>query len=808
MRASLPGRFIGATHEYFAAPSGAVERSLTSLSIDDRHDGGHRAHKFDRDRRLLERELAREPANTRALFYLAETYRGLGNLPKALALYRRRSEAGGWEEEAWYAQYVAGQLVHEAGAPRQAFRVLAGALRRDPGRHETYVHLASLLRARGHHQWACRLARAGLRVGVPTDRRLFVDRGLHDWGLPRELSISAFHVGARRDGLEANERLALGRGAPADATWLALENGIFYAEPLPGASYVPVTPALPPEFAPCNPSIVRTTNGYVLNCRAVSYRIEPDGHYVALEADGIFRSRNILMRLDRDLAPLGESPVETPTAPVRWHPVQGLEDVRLFTRGDRLGFLCTTTNLHPAGPVRISLGGLTSSGQVDHHRPVSGHGDDRPQKNWLPFVAGFELFALYGYEPLVVLKIDDESGDAEVVAEQPQGRDFHHWRGSAGPIALPARVGGGRLVLVHAVATRNGRRYTHRLLRVDDEWHVTHASRPFYFRRLGIEFACGMCLAHGDDEVLITFGVEDREAWVCRVSLEEVCRQLVALPDWPPARTPRSPNRAADGRHPEGASAASPRAAVRPAPAATAAAATRPRACLVTGYVRLDAAHRGNDRYSDLGGRLLGTGLPMVACLDPAAGVEAPATTTVLPATLEDCWYRRVVGGLPLPAAANPAKDTLDFLAVTHQKARWMADAAAHTDAEVLAWVDFGIVHVPGVTPDVIRLFFDRLSRARLDVVTAPSIWGLPRPGQVDFDRPAWFFAGGVLIVPRGLAHRFATSVEETAMAIAGRTRTATWEVNTWSALAATAPELFTSYRCDHDVSLFEHFRP
>ena len=535
MKAGVRGRFVGATHEYFSTPAGSVERSLPALSIDDRHDGGHRSDKFARDQRLLERELSRDPGNTRALFYLAETYRGQRDLPRALATYRRRAEAGGWEEEAWYAQYTAAQLLHEAGRPRQAFHVMADVLRRDPQRHEPYAHLAGLLRTTGHHTWACRLARHGLKMGVPKDRSLFLDRGLYDWGFLRELSISAFYAGARQEGLEALERLLLGRGSPPDVASLAVQNSGFYAEPLPHAVHIPLTPALPPEFAPCNPGLVRTGEGYLVNCRAVSYRITPEQHYVAREADGVLRSRNMLMRFDRDLVPLGSTEMYASVPPLRWHPVQGLEDVRLFTHNDQTGFLCTTTNLHPAGPVRMSVGRPGASGEVDHLRPLTGHGDDRPQKNWLPFVIGSELFAIYSYEPLVVVKIDDATGRVEVVVERAQGRTFDDWRGSAGPIDLPSHLGGGRLVLIHAVSWNPVRRYTHRFIRMDADWRITHASRPFFFRTLGIEFGCGMCLAHGDDDVLISFGVEDREAWLCRVPLADVCRQLEELPDWPPA---------------------------------------------------------------------------------------------------------------------------------------------------------------------------------------------------------------------------------------------------------------------------------
>src|SRR5690606_38090000 len=160
-----------------------------------------------------------------------------------------------------------------------------------------------------------------------------------------------------------------------------------------------------PVFTPCNPGLVRTDRGYLVVCRAVSYRIRPDGGYAVRSDDGVFRSQNVLMEFDADLTLRAETPVHESLALVRSHVVEGLEDPRPFIHQGRAHFLCTTTNLHPAGVVRMSLCRVGHDGAVDHHRPLTGHGDDRPQKNWLPFVAGGEVFAIYSYQPLVVLKV-------------------------------------------------------------------------------------------------------------------------------------------------------------------------------------------------------------------------------------------------------------------------------------------------------------------------------------------------------------------------------------------------------------------
>ncbi|MGH6689198.1 MAG: glycosyltransferase, partial [Gammaproteobacteria bacterium] len=384
-RASLAGRFVGATHEYFAAPSGVSEETLTTLSIDDRDDGGFKADKLERDVRLLGTELEREPGNARAMFYLAQSYRSLGDFPRALFWYRRRIAAGGWAEEIWYSHYATGLMYLSTGETAAAVGALHAAIRLDPGRAEPYFALAERFRSGERHLLAAGYAMRGLeRCGLtpPPGRSLFVERDAA-LGLLRELSIAGYYTRHRQAGFDANEALALGRDSPLQLATLAVHNEAFYAEPLPATSHAPLTPALPAPFAPCNPSILRTATGYLINCRAVSYRMDGYQRYTALEGDGAYRTRNFLMEVDRELRFVRQEEIRCDIPPLREHWVKGLEDCRLVWLGERLAFTCTTTDRHPSGMIQLSLMVLDNQLRVEHHAPLTGHGDDRVQKNWL-----------------------------------------------------------------------------------------------------------------------------------------------------------------------------------------------------------------------------------------------------------------------------------------------------------------------------------------------------------------------------------------------------------------------------------------
>jgi len=244
-------------------------------------------------------------------------------------------------------------------------------------------------------------------------------------------------------------------------------------------------------------------------------------------------------------------------------------------------------------------------------------------------------------------------------------------------------------------------------------------------------------------------------------------------------------------------------AVIAPAPPAA------PPPVIVTGFVDCGNGHRPVDTYVALGEQLLGLGLPTICWMDEAVHVKAPASTTLLPATFEDCWLAgKVSEDVQLPSGANPEKDSLAYLVCQHEKSRWIADSFQNTEADLAAWVDFGVMHVRGVGPREIKEFYDRLPLARRDVITVASIWGPPAPDvPIPVNLPAWHCAGGVLIVPRALADRFALLVEQAAARLIENGRIA-WEVNTWAIVWQQNPELFTSYHCDHSAGLFEGFQP
>jgi hypothetical protein len=232
-----------------------------------------------------------------------------------------------------------------------------------------------------------------------------------------------------------------------------------------------------------------------------------------------------------------------------------------------------------------------------------------------------------------------------------------------------------------------------------------------------------------------------------------------------------------------------------------------PQATLVTGYCRLNAGHRGHDRFVELGNRLLGLGLPTVAFLDSSADFKVPESTTVYKSSLDDCYLYETTKSAKSPFP-DDGKDTVDYMVVQHQKSAWLHEALDATVADVAVWVDLGILHVPGVTEEKILAFWKRLSRASTTRIALPSIWYLSTDSLIDYTQPAWYFAGGVVVMPRPLSLWFADRVETYARRQIGRTGMTTWEVNTWAAVARDNLHRFSPYQANHDGRIFDGYMP
>jgi hypothetical protein len=215
--------YVGACHEYITG-SGIETTDMTQLEgihIQHLEDGSRREVKLQRNLVLLQKAYALNPDDPRTIFYMAETHFCLGAFDTAAVWYLRRMEAGGWDEEVFYATYKHALCRVNAGRT-DAPNALLDAYSARPSRAEPLMALAKLCRDRKN--WAAMHIFTSKAITIPmTTDTLFVDVSAYEWDAPIEHGIGCIAIGKYKDAVEILASLQ-GKDGPPELRKCAQEN--------------------------------------------------------------------------------------------------------------------------------------------------------------------------------------------------------------------------------------------------------------------------------------------------------------------------------------------------------------------------------------------------------------------------------------------------------------------------------------------------------------------------------------------------------------------------------------------------------
>ena len=265
-----------------------------------------------------------------------------------------------------------------------------------------------------------------------------------------------------------------------------------------------------------NPTIVRRSDsGFVSLVRQVNYCYE-DGEYIRRDGSDVIRTSYNLVRLNDELeitscTLLDDSPIRENEPKF---PVHGIEDLRIFQRGERW-FASGTVREHRADGLCQMM--LTEIVDIDSERPKLVNGvllptmfPNRHEKNWMP-IEGNEHAWVWGIDPTVVLRLDQATRSL-VPSRSARGNLL--LRGSSQVI----RFLGGWIAVVHEVipstTNRFQRVYRHRFVRWNDDFSSSEISEPFHLAtdETGLEFCAGLALSRRPNQLGMSYGVGDRSA--------------------------------------------------------------------------------------------------------------------------------------------------------------------------------------------------------------------------------------------------------------------------------------------------------
>ena len=273
-----------------------------------------------------------------------------------------------------------------------------------------------------------------------------------------------------------------------------------------------------------NPTIAADGDGFRVVVRLLNYDVIRDRH-VSTAADGVFRTRNVLLTTDRDLAVTSTAelvPSVPPQPPVFPSMIVGVEDLRLVQVDDRWRALAAVRDRNPRNAPEMAL--LTLDGhRVESMIVLPSPRWGVPQKNWVPFLHDGALHLVQSCAPTVVLRADVATGACAVVATHPgpDGAERMHLRGGSQAI----EVDDGWVFVAHEVSWPEGVvKYRHRFVLLDRSFAIRSQSTHFAFEHDGREFCAGM--ARRDGDLVVTYGVENAAARAVVVPMDSVLGML------------------------------------------------------------------------------------------------------------------------------------------------------------------------------------------------------------------------------------------------------------------------------------------
>lgn len=539
LRTALDVACVGSTHEYYALPPGAAVGTFSedAVVIFEHPDGGSKAHKFERDYRLLREEVQANPQNPRALFYLAQTCFDMANYHEAIECYEKRIALGGWQQEAVYSGFRIGlaYLALNQWDRAEAWMQRAHA---NGTRAEPLYYLAKALREQGDHVKAYYFLLQALRVPKPLPQdSLFIEDAVYDHLAEFERCVLWYYVHWQPEllpvGMDLSLRLLDNPRLPQDLRDCVLSNTVFYVAPLavhPQARGPP-QPLFPDEcfghsddrHGPWRYSSTGFLGDGTPYTRLVNYYYLDDGTIACPCADGVVRTRLLL----------GSQPIDDIRNETTWHQptasVKGLEDTRIFECDDGALYTLSASWEYARGPGLISqvLGKIERSQNEHTVLAVMESPLEQPyEKNWV--VAGDLDHVIYRWYPDIWVGRIDIATETYVQSHRiPSPPSFLGMRGSTNGVFHQNLW----WFVTHTTICDRGpiRRYTHRVIAMDHGvTEIRYVSKPFVFEpNADIEYCLGFRLLE-DGTAMFAYSVRDRRPRTLSIPLRALLHESFA----------------------------------------------------------------------------------------------------------------------------------------------------------------------------------------------------------------------------------------------------------------------------------------
>jgi len=551
LRASKTWRCIGATHEYWGCDNGDTI-AFDEPIITDIGDGGCKADKYPRDAALLEEELKTDPKNVRTLFYLGQTYMSLGRNEDAVSVLTKRIDIGGWEEEKYIAHLYKGDCLKNLGRKAEAVDEWLKAWQLRQQRTEAALRLIQYYRQQPSMAFIASIFAEkliqiqtgetiyGNKVSEPARNNdiLFVSHRDMVYPIWEELGIISYYTGNKVHACRYMDNKSVDPALSFNEHNRMLDLYRWYAWRLPvtkrEALSVDATaiPWIAEGFwRAFNPSIRKSGDRYVVNLRHANYQTKDARHYEYRALTGSIITRNVVVTMDEkfkvDLSGTIK-PFEL-SIPAQYIVnkstyIHGIEDCRWLGDSSFIGTSrqFSVSDMNKMVRVDINYDTNTIHPPTVLQAPIPSE-DNNCQKNWLPFVWKGEEYIVYKINPFQVYRLSDYKKVVDFTPAERTKVTFDNMRGSAPPVpwSSAARPNEALVLVAHFCyygSGNEGRRYYHRFITMDSSLKPSRMSNIFTLCDDAIQYVSGMCEAITKGYYVLSYGVNDSQAWGVEVA--------------------------------------------------------------------------------------------------------------------------------------------------------------------------------------------------------------------------------------------------------------------------------------------------
>jgi tetratricopeptide (TPR) repeat protein len=532
--------YFGVTHEYINTPSINKNKLLdrNELFIIDIGDGGAKHDKFDRDIKLLTKAIEEDPNNDRYNFYLANTYHDSCQFEKAIEIYRKRIQIGGWDQEVWYSHYRIGNCYRHMGRINDAICEWLVCFDYLPQRVESLYEIVTYYRNISKHKLANQFYKIGKEMIKQNHDRngyLFLHNDIYTFKLDYELTIFGAYIGIK----DISEQIIniLNNSNDNGINSNLLNNMKWYKNVLtPIKKYTfdeKINVKLNNETTVFNSTsscliqnndvessdTSNTTDKnckYKMNIRYVNYYITENGSYINCEKNII--TANKYIELDNDFNILKSKHFDIVYDNRLYI---GVEDVRIFcdNKTNKLRFM--GTGYHANNFLGIVEGeyDINNSELVGKEITQNQH-NSQCEKNWTYVDYNNSTHIIYKWYPLQICKLDKSTNKLDFIDDKVMPKYFAHARGSTSSFKYTKDCinSNGNIsisyeeielwFIQHIVSYESPRHYYHIISVFDEKMNLLRYSAPFKFEGDPIEYCLSIVVE--DDRVLINYSNWDR----------------------------------------------------------------------------------------------------------------------------------------------------------------------------------------------------------------------------------------------------------------------------------------------------------